>query len=75
VDNSSVLLPPNYNKYELPSAGFWKKGNEHHAEIFWIGVALFIRRVVDVDTKNEVPILLESTISKSRMKGVHEFMQ
>jgi len=53
VDNSSVLLPPNYNKYELP-VRLWKKGKEVTAFKLLIDVALFIRRVLDIDTKNEV---------------------
>jgi len=55
VDNSSVLLPPNYNKYEIP-VDFLKKGKEVKPITFSIDVALFIRRVLDVDTKNEVYI-------------------
>jgi len=55
VDTSSVLLPPNYNKYEIPAL-LWQKGKEVEALHFLIGFALFIRRVLDVDTKNEVYI-------------------
>jgi len=53
VDNSSVLLPPNYNKYELPVL-LEKKGDQDIPGKIWVYVALFIRRVLDVDTKKEV---------------------
>jgi len=53
VDNSSVLLPPNYNKYELPVL-FRTEGDQEKPEKFYVAFALFIRRVLDVDTKKEV---------------------
>jgi len=67
VDNSSIPIPTNYSKYELPIL-YLREGDKDTPRPLYIAVALFIRRVLDVDTKGQVLCNGESRITGSWYK-------
>jgi len=54
LDLSTLPLPPMYNKYELPTNSYLYKDGHVETSNFNVFVALFIRSILDVDTKEEV---------------------
>jgi len=54
LDNSTLPLPPMYNKYELPTYSVEFKDNPEEVLGVTVHVTLFIRSILDVDTKAEV---------------------